>query len=274
MCTPALRRLKQINPGCHITFYTKFPSLVAGLPFIDEVRSVEDVPADVIWLCYEKGLPPKRHIARIIGDLLGFDVPDVRPSCIVDLSGREQMLSSWEGLPRPWIVLGRHAGPWTPNKEWPEEHWEALIDRLLGWASVIEVGTIPPEPTPRDATRYLNLVGRQSLDDLVIAVSAADLYVGPISGPVHIAAAFGVPSAVIYGGYEEPSCSNYESNIDLATALPCSPCWLREPCPIDRTCLRRISPETVDQALSQLWKRSAARSGRDGTFDLLRSQNR
>jgi ADP-heptose:LPS heptosyltransferase len=85
---------------------------------------------------------------------------------------------------------------------------------------------------------------RESIRGCLAAVAAGDIQVGPISGPVHVAAVAGKPSVVIYGGYEHPDCSSYPGNINLYTALPCSPCWLlMEPCPYDRVCLSRISPE-------------------------------
>ena len=44
MATPALRRVKELNPNCRVTFYTHFANLVRGLPFIDEVRPVDAFP--------------------------------------------------------------------------------------------------------------------------------------------------------------------------------------------------------------------------------------
>ena len=44
MATPALRRVKELNPKCRVTFYTHFANLVRGLPFIDEVLPVDAVP--------------------------------------------------------------------------------------------------------------------------------------------------------------------------------------------------------------------------------------
>src|SRR5271165_4408653 len=72
MATPALRRVKECNPSCRITFYTHFTSLVNGLPFIDEVRPVDAAPArSSIRLRYENLVPVRRHIARVYGEILG-----------------------------------------------------------------------------------------------------------------------------------------------------------------------------------------------------------
>jgi len=256
MATPALRRLKELNPTCRVTFYTHFASLVRGLPFIDEVRPVAEAAGGKrILLRYENLVPVRRHIAQIYGEMLGVDVRDNRPSCIVDLSLRDHYVHDWRDRPRPWIALNRQAGLWTPNKAWPEPHWEELISRLERWSSVIETGTGTPRAQSRDPQRYLDLVGQLSLEKLAAVLAAADLHVGPISGPVHLAAAFRTPAVVIYGGYEEPSCSSYPGNINLYSPVPCAPCWLTELCPYGHPCLHQITPQQVDDALKQLWDR-------------------
>ena len=67
---------------------------------------------------------------------------------------------------------------------------------------------------------------------------------------MHVAAAAGKPSVVIYGGYEHPDCSSYPENINMYTDISWSPCWLlMEPCPYDRVCLSRITPERVEEAI-------------------------
>ena len=44
MATPALRRVKELNPSCRVTFYTHIANLVHGLPFIDDVRPMDAFP--------------------------------------------------------------------------------------------------------------------------------------------------------------------------------------------------------------------------------------
>jgi ADP-heptose:LPS heptosyltransferase len=271
MCTPALRELKRRNPDCHLTFYTDFPALVEGLPFMDSVRPAAERPARGILLNYENSLPPRRHIAQIIGDYLGVNVRDVRPSCTVRPDLVERIRLDWSGRPRPWIVVIRRAGPWTPNKDWPDIYWEALLDRLLASMTVVEIGTGLYGRRTRTDPNYLDLVDRTSLPQLVASIAAADLLIAPDTGPMHIAAAVGTPSVVIYGGYIDPVSTGYPGNIDFYSAVECAPCWLRTPCPIGLKCLHKITPGQVEAAVDRLWadiRRLQADSGsRDAPRD-------
>jgi ADP-heptose:LPS heptosyltransferase len=252
MCTPALRELKRRNPSCHVTFYTDYQDLVAGLPFVDRVCPFAENPDCTIRPNYEKSVPPRRHIARIMGDHLGLAVRDVRPSCIVDSAERDRFREKWKDLPHPWVIVNRRASAWTPNKDWPNELWDELIDRLVSWGTVIEVGTVAKCPSRSDGS-YVDLTGQTTLTQLVAVIAAGDLHVGPVTGTVHIAAALGIPSVVIYGGYEHPDCSGYPGNINLYSGVPCAPCWLKDNCPYGKKCLRTITPAQVESALKTLW---------------------
>jgi ADP-heptose:LPS heptosyltransferase len=275
MCTPALRLLKQARPHCRIIFYTRFVQAFRGLPFLDEVRPLTDCshptavyslrkPRGVGYvrilcgyrsgfteLLYEGSIPPRRHIARIFGDQLGLDVGDVRPSCVFDEALIRQYQEAWAHLPRPWVIVNRKSAD-CPNRNWMNAHWDRLIASLLNRYTVIETGARGDGCDPVQHPHYVDL-SRTPLDRFLAAVAAGDIHVGPDSGPVHVAAAAGKPSVVIFGGFSHPDGVDYPGNINLYTALPCSPCWLLlEPCPYDRICLSRISPEQVESAIGSL----------------------
>jgi ADP-heptose:LPS heptosyltransferase len=254
MCTPAMRELKRINPRCRITFYTDFPDLVEGLSFIDRVCSTAKDGRTGLWLNYELSSPPQRHIARIIGDIIGLDVRDVRPSCVVRHDLIERYRQDWSGLPRPLVVVTRRASTFTPNKDWPNAFWDDLLARLAVRGTIIEVGSESSESLIEPAGSYRNLRGQTTLPELVAAIAAADLHVGPITGTVHIAAAMGIPSVVIYGGYEPPVCTAYPGNIGLYSPVECAPCWLKTPCPYGKKCLHMITPDQVEASVNRLWE--------------------
>ena len=127
MCTPGLRELKRANPNSKIRFYTYWGEVVDGLPYISEVLPTRSAPPNAVQLDFGQANPPYAHIARVYGDSLRVDVRDVRPDCVVRSDLVRQFQEVWQELPRPHIVISRHASSWTPNKDWPDANWEELI---------------------------------------------------------------------------------------------------------------------------------------------------
>jgi ADP-heptose:LPS heptosyltransferase len=256
MCTPVLRELKRRNPHCHIRFYTKFGPLVNGLPYIDEVLPYEQKPTGALYMSYEEAVPPEVHLSRIIGDSVGLEVTDTRPDCITRGDLLEGYRQSFAHLPRPRIVFLRRSSAWTPNKNWPDPNWVALITSLACNATVIEIGQEDAAAGAINGHNCVDMRGKTSLEQLAAIVAACDLYIGPVSGPMHIAVAVGTPSVTICGGYESPRGLEHlpgvksTTNVILSSDLPCSPCWLREPCPIGLKCLNWISPGQVQEAVA------------------------
>lgn len=249
MCTPALRAARRANPALRIRFYTRYPALVRGLPYIDEALDPRAAPRQAIPLGYEDCLPARRHLAAVIADMIGLDLADTLPDCVIRPDLVAQFRADWGAGPH--LVISRRASRWTPNKDWPMARWNSLVERLGRTHSIIEIGEAPEPPTPIPAGRYRDLRGRTNLESLAAAVAAADVFLGPVSGPAHIAAAARVPAVIIAGGYEAAANTAYPTSRLLAETPPCSPCWLRTPCPHDRKCLTAISVETVETAVAQ-----------------------
>ena len=255
MCTPVLRELKRRNPRCYIRFYTRYGPLVNGLPYIDEVLPYDHKPAAALYLSYEEAVPPEVHLSRIIGDTVGLEVTDTHPDCVTRSDLVENYRQSFAHLPRPRIVFLRGSSSWTPNKNWPDPNWVTLITSLARNATVIEIGQGDAATGAIASCNYVDLRGKTSLEQLAAVVAASDLYVGPVSGPMHIAVAVGTPSVTICGGYESSRGLEHHAgvksttNVFLSSDLPCSPCWLRTPCPIGLKCLISISPTQVEKAI-------------------------
>jgi rhamnosyltransferase len=257
MCLPALAAAKAERPDLKICFYTDAPDLLAGHPAIDVLAAGDAAPRGTIDVGYERLIPPPRHIATIFGEQIGVDVASPVPTLVVDAEAVgewRRRLGDDGGV--PLVVISRRAGPWTPNKDWPAERWAELTARLTERYRVVEIGLAGDDTRRPASARFTDLRGKTRLQDLPPLLAAASAYVGPISGPVHVAAGVGTPSVVIYGGYESPVCSSYPENIDLTSTPACSPCWLQAPCPYGKACLSAITVEQVGAAVATLVGRS------------------
>jgi ADP-heptose:LPS heptosyltransferase len=245
MALPILTEIKRRNPGCHITFFSFHPGLFRGHPAIDviEPRTFENPDPPSLRLAYDYLLPPPRPLMQLMGESIGFSMTFdqlERPPVPLPADPGEHL----RGLPRPWFVIQTRSSGWTSNKDWPIESWDALVKGLAEIGSVIEVGTKMPLPASDYGENFVSLVGGTSVEEFAHIVSAADLFVGPISGGMHLADAFGVPAVIIVGGYEEPSGHPYKRMSFLYTAVECAPCWART-CSFGLKCLRAITPAAV-----------------------------
>lgn len=96
--------------------------------------------------------------------------------------------------------------PWTSNplKQWPPARYQELIRVVSQHRPVVVIGG-PDEQDrlhdvlPIERPRVANLVGRLSLRQLAALLQRAKVLVSNDSGPVHLAAAVGTPTVVLFG---------------------------------------------------------------------------
>ncbi|HEV2333901.1 MAG TPA: glycosyltransferase family 9 protein [Stellaceae bacterium] len=150
-------------------------------------------------------------------------------------------------------------------RQWPIEHFAAVIDRLVeaDGARIVLIGG-PDDDTVaadilsrvRHAKAVTSLVGKLPLADLPALLAEVALFVGNNSGPKHIAAGLGVPTVGIHSGTEDvrewgpvgPTA------IAVVRSVACSPCYLSKAadCPRALACLRLLEPAQVYDACKRL----------------------
>ncbi len=101
---------------------------------------------------------------------------------------------------------------------------------------------------------YINLAGKTTIEELMAAISKLNLFITNDSGPMHIAAAFKIPTVAIFGPTDYTSTSqwkNPKSKI-VALNLDCSPCMKRV-CPLKHhKCMKDLTPNMVIKAANEL----------------------
>lgn len=116
----------------------------------------------------------------------------------------EAMRGKFAGYARPWVVLG--LGGSHPLKQWPAATWvEFLAElrrRFAGTAFLIGGPTQTPQATDliaRTAGAPVVDATALSLVEAAALLREADLFVGPDSGPMNLAAAVGTRAFAMFG---------------------------------------------------------------------------
>ena len=103
-------------------------------------------------------------------------------------------------------------------------------------------------------SNYLNLAGKTDIDELIDLVSRLSLFITGDSGPMHIAAAFQVPTVAIFGPTIDKETSQWMNarHLIVKKNLDCQPCMKRS-CPLGHHhCMNLIKPRDVLDAVRQL----------------------
>ncbi len=154
------------------------------------------------------------------------------------------------------VVIGLNPGSvYGSAKRWLPERFAQVADRLaaeheacvliFGGKGEEELGTtiagMMTAPT-------IVFSGRTTVRQLMALIKRCRLFITNDTGPMHIAAAFGVPLVAIFGPTNPATTAPYGPGHELVRhPVECSPCLLRE-CPIDHRCMQWIGADVVHTA--------------------------
>jgi heptosyltransferase-2 len=168
--------------------------------------------------------------------------------------------------PRPeWTERGRALlggeGAWVglnpgafygSAKRWAAERFAAVGDSLArrAGARIAIVGGPGDRPLAEAAAARMRepvrmLCGETSLGELVGVLAGLRTLITNDSGPMHLAAALGVPVVAVFGPTDWRETAPVGDGHRLVREpVHCSPCLLRE-CPIDHRCMRGVPADRV-----------------------------
>ena len=101
---------------------------------------------------------------------------------------------------------------------------------------------------------YKNLAGNTTITELINKISSLDLFITGDSGPMHIAAAFQIPTVAIFGPTKDKETSQWMNNksIIVKKNLNCQPCMKRT-CPLQHhDCMNLIKAIDVLKAVNSI----------------------
>ena len=167
-----------------------------------------------------------------------------------------------------------HPGSVWKTKRWPAESYARLASRLVGetGAKVMLVGgaedsALSAEVARQSGVPVLDWAGKTTLPELIALAPRWSLFVTNDSGPMHVAAAAGVPTLAIFGPTtRELGFFPYgDGHRVIEKDLACRPCGLHgaKACPEGHfLCMRLISVEEVFQEASRMLRRPAVAAAR------------
>jgi len=158
------------------------------------------------------------------------------------------------------LLIGLNPGAYYGSaKRWLTQRYAALADRLIQetGAEILVFGSKGEEAIAEEIKGQMShrpriLAGATDLPTLMALISKCRVFVTNDSGPMHLAAAIGVPQVAIFGSTDETATGPFSGKARVIHKhVECSPCLLRE-CPIDLRCFNRIEVDEVFDAARAL----------------------
>ena len=267
MVTSSLRQLKRDFPDLHLTFAVDmhttnnnvYYELVKNAPFLDRVidaryvkngdyHTVVDVSA--VCLRYERQ-----------------DLPSINR---VDLFARAMGIKRLTGK-TSWYAVEEHEQTWARNKLrqyrengqklvvlhtasmegkrcWPIEKYLEIVRRAEQDELAIQFLILDFNSKYAGWSKHSNCVdfSRTNVRQMAALIDYADLFIGPDSGPMHLAGAVRTDALVLFGSIPPQARINYYPTHQAITlqGLSCLGCWYKA-CPYDVKCMKSLEAAKV-----------------------------
>lgn len=178
-----------------------------------------------------------------IADFLGCDINDI---CFpLPLFFNSALSTQHSALSKEYVVI-------VPGARWKTKMWPPeKIGNLSGMLSLntVIVGSkrdvdIADKVVALSKGKAISLAGKTDLKELIEVIRGAKFVVSNDSGPMHIAAALGIPVFAIFGPTDPLITGPYgEGHTIIREDIQCSPCF-KKACN-DLKCMDRLSVEKV-----------------------------
>ena len=188
------------------------------------------------------------------------DNPSIEIEATEEERENARNLLAEEGIARGdrFLVLNPGAA-YGSAKRWHEDRFADVADILSAemGLGVAMIGSQAERPIAEQILARMKrpsaiLSGKTSLEALIGVLAESSLMITNDSGPMHIAAALGVPTVAVFGSTDEKVTSPFGPRTRVVkNPVECSPCLLRE-CPIDHRCMNGVSVQDVCRAARDL----------------------
>lgn len=230
------------NPHMHIA--KNFIALIYALevaedekPYAKVLISDDDIRLDQVSFSAEQQIPVVEKINALY--------PDFVP-------GKQRL-----------VLINPNASELLPQRRWPKDRFELLMQRLLNQHQdiLVLITGAPGEFDEAEALRLqvnhprcINFAGQLKLQQMPILYCISELMVTNDSGPGHFSSITPLKTFVLFGPETPKLYGSLGNSTAIFVGLACSPCvsaanHRKTPC-TDPVCMRAISVDEVEQAVN------------------------
>ncbi|NVJ54162.1 MAG: glycosyltransferase family 9 protein [Campylobacteraceae bacterium] len=161
--------------------------------------------------------------------------------------------------PKPTLGINPGATYGSAKRWYPEEFAKVAITMskthdivIFGGPSETDIAKdIEEELLANGIKNYQNLAGKTTIPELIEKIAGLDIFITNDSGPMHVAAAYKVKTAAIFGPtrFKETNQWNNPNENIITKNLECAPCMKRT-CPLKHhNCMKLITAQDVLKVL-------------------------
>jgi ADP-heptose:LPS heptosyltransferase len=266
MTLPAIKALKHRYPKIELVYACWRPrgpgndnyyELLKNIPYIDSIIDTRDVHqykwdgyVDITSPCirYENsGLPTMNRI-DLFAAVVGVKPKDYIPDYFVEDHEREKALTLMQKNPnRKYVFL--HVSSFDSKRNLPVS---SLI-RLIELTENMPIHWVVSDwNNKREWPTNVLDISTSTLREMAAVISECDFFVGPDSGPMHLAGALGIPSAVVFGSIPPMARINHYPTHEGLTRpnTKCLGCWYAE-CKNDFVCMKDFDVQQIVQRIQK-----------------------
>lgn len=167
----------------------------------------------------------------------------------------ESLLSSWNLEPHKYFVV--HPGMAGSARNWPQSHYNILIEKLINKYTVVITGTYSDDlfltqikPQWKDHPQVRWTVGQLKFHELLTILKSSSHFYGPSTGVLHLASAVGASVTGIFSPIKAHSRTRWGARgskvTNIAPGVDCpaaKTCW-GDRCP-DFDCMEKLKVNQV-----------------------------
>jgi len=161
--------------------------------------------------------------------------------------------------PNPTLGINPGATYGSAKRWYPEEFAKVAIAMskthdivIFGGPSETDIAKdIEKELLSKGIKNYQNIAGKTTIPELIEKIAGLDIFITNDSGPMHVAAAYKVKTAAIFGPtrFKETNQWNNPNENIITKNLECAPCMKRA-CPLKHhDCMKQITAQDVLKVL-------------------------